>query len=56
MSDFRETLDFWLGKTESLDFGKVRKMWFDQNEEVDREITDRFTEIYELAAAGSWDS
>jgi uncharacterized protein (DUF924 family) len=67
MSRVDEILDFWFGTPDTLtngeEYGKPRfsngealpTMWFKSEPIVDREIKDRFEEVYQFAAAGLLD-
>jgi uncharacterized protein (DUF924 family) len=59
MSRVDEILDFWFGSIDTLNngeqYGKPRSIWFKPDPIVDREIKERFTEIYQFAAAGLLD-
>jgi len=51
-------LDFWFGAPGSPERGRPRDVWFKQSDEFDREVRDRFADLYERAAAGGladWD-
>jgi uncharacterized protein (DUF924 family) len=51
-----EVLDFWFGRSNSPEFGKVQKKWFEKNADFDAEVRSRFLLQYELAASGQLDS
>lgn len=51
-----EVLDFWFGRSNSPEFGKVQKKWFEKNADFDTEILTRFLPQYELAASGKLDT
>jgi uncharacterized protein (DUF924 family) len=52
----REILDFWFGESNSPEFGKSQKKWFEKNLEFDSEVRSRFLSQYELAVSGQLDS
>jgi uncharacterized protein (DUF924 family) len=52
----REILDFWFGESNSPEFGKSQKKWFEKNLEFDSEVRSRFLLQYELAVSGQLDS
>jgi uncharacterized protein (DUF924 family) len=52
----RDVLDFWFGRPEDPGYGEFREAWFRKDPEFDREVRDRFEELYEDAAAGRLDS
>lgn len=47
-----EILDFWFGQPEEPDYGKRRKQWFIKSEEFDRQIREKFYDIYQQAVEG----
>ncbi|MCC3428302.1 MAG: DUF924 domain-containing protein [Microcoleus sp. PH2017_01_SCD_O_A] len=52
-----EVLDFWFGRSNSPEFGKVQKKWFEKDADFDTEVRSLFLAEYELAASGklySW--
>lgn len=55
MLKVKEILDFWFGKPEDADYGKIRKFWFTKNREFDQEVRSRFLSVYQQAAAGQLD-
>ncbi len=55
MLQVNEILDFWFGKPEDADYGKIRKFWFTKNLEFDQEVRSRFLSVYQQAAAGQLD-
>jgi uncharacterized protein (DUF924 family) len=59
MSRVDEILDFWFGTPDTLNngeqYGKPRSMWFKSAPLIDREIKDRFEEVYHFAAASLLD-
>ena len=55
MSPVNEILNFWFGKPEDADYGKIRKFWFTKNPEFDQEVRSRFLLVYQQAAAGQLD-
>jgi uncharacterized protein (DUF924 family) len=52
----QEILDFWFGKSNSPEFGKSQKKWFEKNVDFDSEVRSRFLSQYELAVSGQLDS
>lgn len=48
-------LDFWFGRKGEPGYGEFRSQWFQKDEGFDREVTDRFADLYEQAAAGELD-
>lgn len=50
-----EVLDFWFGREGEAGYGEFREAWFQKDDEFDREIQDRFGELYEEAASGALD-
>ena len=50
-----EVLAFWFGIEGEPGYGEFRSQWFQKDEAFDREITERFSELYEAAAAGKLD-
>lgn len=52
MSTPEEILAFWFGREGEEGYGEYRKVWFTKNPEFDREIRDRFEDVYEAAVAG----
>ncbi len=51
-----EVLDFWFGRSNSPEFGKVQRKWFEKDEDFDTEVRSGFLPQYELAASGKLDS
>ncbi|MCW6049476.1 DUF924 domain-containing protein [Lyngbya sp. CCAP 1446/10] len=51
-----EVLDFWFGRSNSPEFGKVQNKWFKKDANFDAEILTNFLPQYELAASGQLDS
>ncbi|NER48152.1 MAG: DUF924 domain-containing protein [Symploca sp. SIO1A3] len=56
MSQVKEILDFWFGKPEEPEYGKIRKFWFTKNPKFDQELRSRFLSVYQQAAAGGLDT
>jgi len=56
MSQVKEILDFWFGKPEEAEYGKIRKFWFTKNPKFDQEVRSRFLSVYQQAAAGELDT
>lgn len=52
----REVLTFWFGDEGGEDYGEFRESWFERNDDFDREIQTRFSDLYEEAASGELDS
>ena len=50
-----EVLDFWFGGEGAPGHGEFRSQWFQKDEAFDREVTNRFADLYEEAAAGDLD-
>ena len=50
-----EILDFWFGHEGEPGYGEFRDEWFQENEEFDRQIRERFMEDYERAARGEYE-
>jgi uncharacterized protein (DUF924 family) len=50
-----EVLAFWFGEEGDEGYGEFRKVWFEKNEDFDREVTQRFSDLYEKAASGELD-
>ena len=51
-----EVLDFWFGRSNSPEFGKIQKKWFEKDLAFDEEVRSGFLSQYELAASGQLDS
>ena len=51
----QDILDFWFGREGETGYGEFRDAWFHKNEDFDREVTSRFGDDYEKAAAGDLD-
>jgi uncharacterized protein (DUF924 family) len=54
---FPEVLDFWFGGADSPLRGRARKAWFVKSDDFDREVRERFSNLWETAASGglkSW--
>ncbi len=51
-----EVLDFWFGRSNSPEFGKVQNKWFEKNTDFDTEVRANFLPQYELATSGQLDS
>lgn len=51
-----EVLDFWFGRSNSPEFGKVQNKWFEKNLAFDEKVRSGFLSQYELAASGQLDS
>jgi uncharacterized protein (DUF924 family) len=47
-----EVLAFWFGRESEEGYGELREAWFSRDPDFDREIRDRFEEVYEEAVAG----
>jgi uncharacterized protein (DUF924 family) len=50
-----EVLDFWFGREDEPGYGEFRESWFRKDPDFDREVRDRFEDLYEAAAAGELD-
>jgi uncharacterized protein (DUF924 family) len=50
-----DVLAFWFGREGEPGYGEFRDEWFRKDEAFDREVTDRFGDLYEQAAAGDLD-
>jgi len=50
-----EVLEFWFGKSNTLDFGQSRQEWFQKDERFDAEIARRFTGLHQAASQGMLD-
>lgn len=50
-----EVLDFWFGRSNSPEFGKVQKKWFEKDAAFDTEVRSGFLTEYERAASGKLD-
>jgi uncharacterized protein (DUF924 family) len=50
-----EVLAFWFGGEDEPGYGEFRSQWFEKDEAFDREVTGRFGDLYEEAAAGRLD-
>ena len=50
-----DVLAFWFGSEGKPGYGEFRSQWFQKDEAFDREVTDRFGDLYERAAAGELD-
>lgn len=55
-NNYKDILDFWFGKSTSIDYGKPQKFWFIKDLEFDKEIRSRFLYTYELAASHQLDN
>lgn len=47
-----EVLSFWFGREGEEGYGEFREAWFLKDPEFDREVRDRFEDVYEEAVAG----
>ncbi len=47
-----EILAFWFGREGEEGYGQFREAWFTKDPDFDREIRDRFEDVYEAAMAG----
>ena len=50
-----EVLDFWFGREGDPEYGQFREEWFRKDPEFDADVTERFADLYEKAAAGDLD-
>ncbi len=48
-------LDFWFGRENEPGYGEFRNVWFQKDEDFDREVQTRFREDHERAANGDLD-
>lgn len=55
MGEAADVLDYWFGPPGSDERGAYREMWFHGGPKIDAEIAERFTTLYERAAAGELD-
>lgn len=51
-----EVLAFWFGREGEPGYGGYREEWFRKSDAFDAEVTERFADLYEEAAAGRLDS
>jgi uncharacterized protein (DUF924 family) len=51
----QEVLDFWFGCEDEEGYGEFREAWFTKDAKFDREVRDRFEDVYEEAATGKLD-
>ena len=51
-----DVLAFWFGSEGEPGYGEFRSQWFQKDEAFDREVADRFGDLYERAAAGELDA
>lgn len=56
MDKHREVLDFWFGTESDENYGEFREAWFRKDDDFDREVQSRFSDVYEEAASGRLDS
>jgi uncharacterized protein (DUF924 family) len=50
-----EVLDFWFGREGEPGYGEFREAWFRKDPAFDADVTERFADLYEEAAAGDLD-
>jgi uncharacterized protein (DUF924 family) len=50
-----EILNFWFGREDEPGYGEFRNVWFQKDEDFDREVQTRFREDHERAANGDLD-
>ncbi len=50
-----DVLDFWFGREGEPGYGEFREAWFRKDPDFDREVRDRFGDLYQQAAAGELD-
>ncbi|MBD2203295.1 DUF924 domain-containing protein [Calothrix sp. FACHB-1219] len=55
MSQVKAILEFWFGHPDEPGYGKLRDFWFKATPDFDWELTSRFLEAYQQAAAGLLD-
>ncbi len=51
-----DVLAFWFGSEGEPGYGEFKDQWFQKDEAFDREVTDRFGDLYEQAVAGELDA
>ncbi len=51
-----DVLAFWFGGEGEPGYGEFRDQWFRKDDAFDREVTDRFGDLYRRAAAGELDA
>ncbi len=51
-----DVLAFWFGREGEPGYGEFRDQWFRKDGAFDREVTDRFGDLYRRAAAGELDA
>jgi uncharacterized protein (DUF924 family) len=51
-----DVLAFWFGREGEPGYGEFSDRWFRKDEAFDREVADRFGDLYERAAAGELDA
>ncbi len=51
-----DVLSFWFGGEGEPGYGEFRYQWFRKDDAFDREVTDRFGDLYRRAAAGELDA
>jgi len=49
-------LDFWFGREDDPGYGEFRNVWFQKDEDFDREVQARFREDHERATNGDLDA
>ena len=47
-----DVLAFWFGREGEKGYGEFREAWFSRDPDFDREVRDRFEDVYEEAVAG----
>lgn len=52
MSRPQEILDFWFGRPEDEDYGKIRPVWFNDDPQFAEKIRQNWREDFEVAAEG----
>jgi uncharacterized protein (DUF924 family) len=56
ISGWGEVLEFWFGASDSPEFGRNRKCWWEKSADFDALVRDRFLATHENAAAGKLDA
>jgi len=53
LAHWTEVLEFWFGASDSPEFGRNRRCWFEKSVEFDAQMRERFLATHEAAAAGT---
>ena len=56
MTRAADIINFWFGKPDDAEYGRLRAVWFASNPEFDAEIHSHFSDDYEQAARGELES